>query len=81
MEKEFIAAEPEDKDAWLCVCKNTPCGDGFYPCDFDGKLVEPTEAEWKSGLYVCFACGRMINPDTLKVVGHRSTPIDPAELA
>ena len=77
MEKDYIFCEPSDKDAWHCICRNTPCGDGFYACDAEGHEVEPTEAEWTTGLYVCFGCGRIINPDTLEVVG-RNPAITPS---
>ena len=69
MENEFIFCEPESCDAWTCLCGNMPHTNGFFPCDFNGKLVEPTPTDWTSGLYACLSCGRLINPDTLAVVG------------
>ena len=69
MKKEFISCEPEELDAWTCLCGNMPHTDGFLSCDITGKLVEPTPADWTSGLYTCARCGRLINPDTLEVVG------------
>ena len=71
MEKEFISHEAGDHYAWICVCGNTPCGGGFFECDERGNQVEPTAAAWTTDLYVCDQCGRMINPDTLEVVGQR----------
>jgi hypothetical protein len=71
MEKEFITCKPSDRDAWRCLCGNEPCEDGFFTCDENGDEVEPTAKDWKTGLYVCNGCGRMINPDTLEVVGTR----------
>ncbi len=71
MEKESITREPQNRDAWICLCGNTPCGDGFFTCDENGYEVEPTAKDWKTGLYVCNACGRMINPETLEVLGKR----------
>lgn len=68
-ELETITFEAEDQDAWICLCGNTPTGAGFYPCDFSGDIVEPTERNWTSDLYVCDDCGRMINYKTLEVVG------------
>ena len=69
-EKEYISHWAGDKEDWRCSCGNYPSGDGFYACDTDGNKVEPTEKDWNSGLYVCDCCGRMINPDTLEVVGY-----------
>ena len=65
--KERISHEEGDSDAWVCICKNVPADDGFYPCNERGEEVEPVEG-W-DGLYVCASCGRIINCDTLEVVG------------
>ena len=64
-----IEREDGNPDAWICQCGNRPEEDGFYPCDEAGNLVEPTPEEWGSGLYVCFRCGAMIDPETLAIVG------------
>lgn len=58
-------------DSWICLCGNHPISDGFYPCDSTGKQVEPTPEEWPVSLYVCDRCGRIINRDTVFVVGYR----------
>jgi hypothetical protein len=71
MVKERISHEPGNIEGWICICKNTPCGGGFYACDVNGNEVEP-DYRWTSGLYVCADCGRMINPDTLEVVGRNA---------
>ena len=63
-----------DRDFWTCVCGNHPAEQGFYPCDENGKQVEPTPEEWKSPLYVCVVCGRIINEETLAVVGQNLQP-------
>ena len=68
---DHITHEPQDKDAWKCLCGNTPSGDGFFPCNSKGEEVEPTHKEWTTGCYVCNKCGRIINQDTLEVVGQR----------
>ena len=69
---EHITYEPEDKDAWVCICGNMPPTDGFYPCDEQGNVVEPTiDGPWDGVRYVCNRCGRIINQDTLEVVGQR----------
>lgn len=58
---------------WIrCVssCNNTPDMDGFYPCIYDGSEVEPyVEGAWKGRLYVCARCGRIIDSETLQVIG------------
>jgi len=71
MEDEHIKREAGDEDAWICLCGNRPTDHGFYPCDETGMQVEPTPAQWTTGYYACDKCGRIINPDTLEVVGHR----------
>lgn len=63
-----ITHEQQDKDAWVCLCGNTPSDNGFYPCDDKGNEVEPTETDWTTNSYVCNQCGRIINQDTLEIV-------------
>ncbi len=70
--KTYITHQAGDKDAWICICKNMPASDGFYPCDEDGNEVEPVKG-W-TGLYVCNRCGRIIDQSSLEVVGMRSKP-------
>ena len=67
--KECIEHEADNKEAWKCLCGNTPCDSGFYPCDTHGNEVEPTPEDWEEDLYVCAECGRIIHQDTLEVVG------------
>jgi hypothetical protein len=72
--REYISNEPGWEDAWVCICRNTPTGGGFYPCDKDGNEMEPTiESNWDN-LYVCADCGRIINQETLEVVGRNPNP-------
>ena len=66
---EKITHEAGNDEAWICICNNTPSGGGFYPCDENGNEVEPTVKDWKTNLYVCADCGRMIDPETLEVKG------------
>jgi hypothetical protein len=72
--KEHITREPSDEDAWVCICKNTPVDDGFYPCDEKGNEMEPTIGSGWTDLYVCARCGRIIKQDTLEVVGVNPNP-------
>jgi hypothetical protein len=66
--KERITHEEGSDEAWICICKNTPTSDGFYPCDMQGKEIEPTEKDGWENLYVCDRCKRIINQDTLEVI-------------
>lgn len=70
-DKTFITHEEGSEDAWVCICGNRPRDDGFFPCDKDGNEMEPVEG-WE-GLYVCDRCGRVINQDSLEVVGLRAS--------
>jgi len=72
MNKEYIKYEHRDKDAWVCVCGNTPTADGFQPCDKAGNEMEPTIGSDWNGLYVCDRCGRIIRQKTLEVIGRRA---------
>ena len=69
---EYIATEQSDRDAWHCICGNTPSGDGFFPCDEKGNEMEPNIGSNWNGLYVCARCGRVIEQDTLKVIAEKS---------
>jgi len=72
--RPHILHEAGNKEAWICICGNTPEEDGFYPCDKDGNEVDPTPQHWKTDWYVCASCGRMIDVDTLEVVGRNEHP-------
>lgn len=65
-----ITHEQGNDEAWICLCGNRPDADGFYPCDNEGKEMEPI-AEWEE-LYVCGKCRRIIHLETLEVVGRAS---------
>jgi hypothetical protein len=74
MPKEFITHEAGNDEAWICICKKSPESDGFYPCNAKGDEIEPTIGSNWSGIYVCACCGRIINQDTLEVVGRNPNP-------
>ena len=57
---------PAVGDAWICLCGNRPDLQGFFPCDAKGR-AEPEPDEWI--LFVCDRCGRIIDAETLEVVG------------
>jgi len=69
IQKEYITHEKDDHDAWHCICGNTPASDGFYPCDEAGNEMEPADG-WKN-LYVCNRCGRIIQQDSLQIIGRK----------
>lgn len=71
MQGEQIKHEKGDKDAWICICKNTPIGSGFDTCDENGNYLEPMLGNGWNGFYCCADCGRIINQDTLEVVGRK----------
>jgi len=73
MPKEFISHESGNDEAWICLCGNQPNSDGFYPCDTNGHEVEPAGPAW-TNLYVCARCGRIIQHDTLEIVGRNPAP-------
>jgi hypothetical protein len=70
--QDVISHEANNEEAWICICGNEPSEDGFYPCDEKGNEVEPVVG-W-SGRYVCLRCGRIIDPDSLRVVGRNPHP-------
>lgn len=69
-----IKRERGDRDAWICACGNVPSGDGFYPCNAAGNEVEPVEGAWDGVLYVCNGCGRIIDQNTLEIIGRGVPP-------
>ena len=74
MPKEFITHEAGNAEAWTCICRNTPNGNGFYPCDSEGNEMEPLIGSAWDNLYVCASCGRIINQKTLEVIGRNPKP-------
>jgi hypothetical protein len=72
--KEKISCESFDKDAWVCLCQNTPASYGFYPCDTTGKEIEPIKGSNWVGYYVCGKCNRIIDQDTLEVIRTTQLP-------
>ncbi len=56
----------------VCLCGNRPIDYGFFPCNAAGEIVEPTLEAWTTDCYVCDKCGRIINQETLEVVGRRA---------
>jgi hypothetical protein len=73
-EEKAITHEPQDKDAWVCICGNMPSESGFFPIDEENHEVEPTPEDWKTNQYFCNQCGRVIDQETLEVV----RKLDPA---
>jgi hypothetical protein len=61
-----------DKNWVTCICGNEPHVDGFFTCNEEGKIVEPTDEEWTTNFYVCIRCCRYFDINTLEVVGSTS---------
>ena len=74
MPQQFISHEANNAEAWICICGNTPDSDGFFPCDTNGNEMLPTLDSGWSGIYICVRCGRIINQDTLEIVGFNPHP-------
>jgi hypothetical protein len=72
-QSEHIAILEGETHAWGCLCGNTPFAEGFHPCDEKGNDVFSNPEAWESNLQACDRCGRIINQDTLEVVGQRVT--------
>jgi hypothetical protein len=50
-------------ESWVCNCGNTPHTDGFFTCDKEGALLEPTlDSGWEN-LYKCERCGLIFHVD------------------
>lgn len=68
MSKEYIK-EIEGSTDWICVCGNTANHSGFFACNKQGNEMEPLIGSDWPNLYVCAGCGRIIQLETLEVVG------------
>jgi len=67
---ERIRKDPGNDIECVPSCGNDPSNEGFYPCLYDGTEVEPyVDGAWKGRLYVCNRCGRIIDVETLQVIG------------
>jgi hypothetical protein len=64
---EFITCQPTG--SWLCICKNEPEHEGFYPCDEKGNYTDDDPPPGTTAYFHCDRCGRIINADTLFVIG------------
>jgi len=58
----------DEHGEWTCLCGNVASEDGFFPCDADGNVVEPSWQEWTTNLYRCDRCLRKINQATGEIV-------------
>lgn len=78
--EKAITHEPQDKDAWVCICGNMPSENGFYSCDASGALADGAMDEsangWDGKHYLCNQCKRVIDGDTLQIVAQRKYQIE-----
>lgn len=66
----MTAAHLVGDSEWVtCICGNQPHTAGFYPCNEQGLIVEPTPEEWTTNNYVCSDCGLIFDNGTLAVLG------------
>lgn len=70
---EYIVEEATDW--WVCKCGNQPNYEGFFTCSVIGEYCEPTIEEWDGKHYLCDKCFRIIDGDTLAVVGRCSQDV------
>ena len=54
---------------WECRCGNSPDSDGFEACNELGELVPAELGPWDGVLQACTRCWRIINGDTLEILG------------
>ena len=54
---------------WECRCGNTEELEGFIACDENGLEVAEELGPWDGVLRACQRCWRVINGDTLEVLG------------
>ena len=54
---------------WECRCGNKSNSDGFETCSEFGVLVPSELGLWDGVLWACIRCWRVINGDTLEVLG------------
>ncbi len=52
----------EERDVMTCDCGNEPGTDGFFPCDEEGLVVDPSPEDWTSNRYRCMRCGAISEP-------------------
>jgi len=61
----------DDHGELTCLCGNTSMDSGFNASTSTGWEVEPTPKDWDSRHWVCEGCGRIIDQETLAIVGTR----------
>ena len=54
---------------WECRCGNSQDSEGFEACNEVGKLVPAELGPWDGVLQACIRCWRVVNGDTLEVLG------------
>ncbi len=58
-----VSCEEFSDDEFACACGNDCMGEGFFPCNKQGDVMEPLEeSDWDSR-YVCVRCGRIYHVD------------------
>jgi len=57
---------------WECRCGNSSSSEGFRPARADGSLTLEVLGPWDGKTYACDRCGRVVDGDTLQILGHTS---------
>lgn len=60
---------------WECRCGNTHDWEGFDTCDELGGVVESVLGPWDGSVHLCNRCYRVINGDTLEILGSAAESI------
>ncbi len=58
---------------WECRCGNSTNAEGFDACNEFGKLIPAELGPWDGALQVCIRCWRIIDGNTLQVLGFAET--------
>ncbi len=60
---------PDDTGGFLCICGNDPEGQGAFPCDSEGRYIEPPPSIEPGNQFRCDRCGRVFDGLTGEVFG------------
>ena len=64
-----------DMDWWVCKCGNEPHFDVYSSCSEMGERCEPEEGVWDGKHWLCEKCYRIIDGDTLEILGSCSDDV------
>lgn len=73
MGKIFLKSDPLSEYPLHCQCGNTPAYEGFVPYNAGD---DESRHDWQE-FVLCNRCGRIMDRDTLKVIGQK--PVDESD--